>query len=569
MAAVTGRSHRRVVSVGAVRGVLARRGGRWVVDNDSEVRLLEALRGEHGVRDRLWALAAALDAGVVEAAGLRRLNNRLSKITELDPDDLEELWRVRMPDDLRAAAAYVCVCVVDEALSRWLRFELAARLDSNLVRGLLPGPGWAAWHLRHRRRPATWDRDTFWIGELPKSFWSRLDAHSDAQLRAVAAASDPTARPKTLERLAEDRAALEVLDLVASNPNTPARVLRRLRHRSWGLPRFDLRVAQNHTASAGLLRELARSEDGEMRYVAAWHPKMPVSVLRRLAGDESELVRSAVAHAAAAPPEVLEVLAGDSDMWVRRNVARNPSTPPATLEALLGDRRAVVRAAAVANLRTPTELTATRVRDRAVRVRVEVVWRRGIAAGTLAVLAIDPKVAVRRAVARNPRTPPEILDRLAGDWDFAVRGWVAHNGSASPETLQRLAAGADGAHRWLRSGLAHNRATPVELLTELAADPEGFVRSSVADNPAAEPELLAALADDDDWLVRAGVASNPATPTDLLETLARDTDSGVRNCLCHNDKAPQRLVNVLRSDPDYWVRAAAVAACNRRRKRAA
>ena len=40
-----------------------------MVANDSEVQLLEALRGELGARDRLWALAAALDAGVVEAAG--------------------------------------------------------------------------------------------------------------------------------------------------------------------------------------------------------------------------------------------------------------------------------------------------------------------------------------------------------------------------------------------------------------------------------------------------------------------------------------------------------------------
>ena len=37
---------RRVVSVGGVRGVLVVCGGRWVVSNESEVRVLEALRGE-------------------------------------------------------------------------------------------------------------------------------------------------------------------------------------------------------------------------------------------------------------------------------------------------------------------------------------------------------------------------------------------------------------------------------------------------------------------------------------------------------------------------------------------
>ena len=136
---MSGRQRGRVVSVGAVRGVLARRGGRWVVDNDSEMRLLEALRGESSARDRLWALAAALNEGLVEAADLRRLNGRLSVIAALERS--EEVWRVRVPGDLLGAVAYVCVCVNEEMLSRWLGFALAARLDANLVRGLLPGLG--------------------------------------------------------------------------------------------------------------------------------------------------------------------------------------------------------------------------------------------------------------------------------------------------------------------------------------------------------------------------------------------------------------------------------------------
>ena len=46
----------RVVSVGAFRGVLALGEQGWVVDNDSEVRLLEALRGERGAKSRNWEL---------------------------------------------------------------------------------------------------------------------------------------------------------------------------------------------------------------------------------------------------------------------------------------------------------------------------------------------------------------------------------------------------------------------------------------------------------------------------------------------------------------------------------
>ena len=35
----------------------------------------------------------------------------------------------------------MCVSVNDKMLSRWLGYALAARLDGNLVRGLLPGRG--------------------------------------------------------------------------------------------------------------------------------------------------------------------------------------------------------------------------------------------------------------------------------------------------------------------------------------------------------------------------------------------------------------------------------------------
>ena len=52
----------------------------------------------------------------------------------------------------------------------------------------------------------------------------------------------------------------------------------------------------------------AKSRNWELRYVAAWHTKVPVSALRRLVRDESSEVRAAAAHAVSAPASVLEVL---------------------------------------------------------------------------------------------------------------------------------------------------------------------------------------------------------------------------------------------------------------------
>ena len=538
--------------MGRVRGVLALGGRGWVVANDAEVRLLEALSGERGARDRLWALAAALDAGVVEAAALRRLNGRLSAILAVERP--EELWRVWVPGDLRAAVAYVCVCVNEEMLSRWLGSALAARLDSNLVRGLLPGPGWVSWHVPHRRRWETFARDVHWISELPGSFWERLSSHRDEWLRDVASASDPNARPRVLENLSRSRTHVgEVMDLVGCNPRTPTRVLRRLMQRWSSVQHAALRVGQNRNATGRLLGEMARDRNWELRYVAAWHPRVPVGALRRLARDEVPEVRAAVARAEAAPAAVLEALASDDDVRVRRNVASNRSTAQPVLDVLLGDRRAAVRAEAVANETTPPEMAAARMRDRTGTVRSELAARQ-VGAEVLAVLAEDPHWTVRQRVAWNDHTAPEVLTTLAGDCDGDVRAAAASNPNTPPDTL-RMQAGDD--YSWVRSCVAANKCCPREVRVMLAGDSDPEVRCHAAECAALPQAQLEALAADEAWEVRAGAALSSRSPGRLLAALAADPHSHVRSCVCDNDNTPQHLVDALKSDPDYWVRAAA------------
>lgn len=545
--------------MGRVRGVLTLGGRGWVVENDAEVRLLEALSGERGARDRLRALAAALDAGVVEAAGLRRLNGRLSAISAVERP--EDLWRVWVPGDLFGAVAYVCVCVNEEMLSRWLGFALAVRLDSNLVRGLLPGPGWVSWHVPHRRRWETFARDEHWLSELPESFWERLSAHRDESLREVASASDPNARPKVLEDLSRSRTNVgEVMDLVGCHPRTPTRVLRRVMQRPSPTRYAALRVGQNRAVSRRLLGEMARDRNWELRYVAASHPRVPVAALRRLARDDVPEVRAAVALAEAAPAPVLETLASDDDVRVRRNVASNRSTAQQVLKVLLGDRRAAVRAEAVANETTPPEMAAARMRDRAAAVRSAVAARH-VGAEALAVLAEDPNWTVRQRVAWNAHTAPEVLTTLAGDRDKDVSAAAAANPNTPPDTL-RMQAGDD--YWWIRACVAANESCPREVRVMLAGDSDPQVRCYAAECAALPQAQLEALAADEDWEVRAGVALNTRSPGHLLAALAADHHSHVRSCVCENDNTPLGLVDALRGDADYWVRAAAAAVRQRR-----
>ena len=547
-----------MVSVGGVRGVLELGDGGWVVANEAEVRVLEALSGVRGALERLRALAATLDAGLVEAADVRRLNERLSVIAAVEP---AQLWRVYVPAELHGAAAFASASADDEGLSRWLGHALSARLDSNLVQGLLPGAGWWSWHVPDHHRRRSFDRFTHWISEMPAVFWDRLAAHPDQRLGAVAEASDPAAPRKVLERLANDWKDLEVRDLLSANPATPARALRRLAQPTIGLGRPELRVAQNLRATPGLLGALAGSLDRDVRYVVAWHPKVPVSALRRLCGDESPEVRSAVARAQAAPARTLETLATDSDTWVRRNVAANPSTPQEVLEALLGDRFATVRAAAAANPHTPLQPVAACAGDRAKRVRAEVAAR-PIGADALAVLADDPKWEVRQGVAHNDQTPPQVLETLAADDCGEVRAAAAYHPHTPPATLEALAA--DG-YWWVRYCVASNTAAPVGTLLSLTNDDDIEVSGSAAENRAMPRSELDTLAAHEDDAVRTGVALNPNTSEPLLEKLAGDDDCDVRRCVCHNRRTPDAVLDTLSRDADYWVRAAATAEIDRRR----
>ena len=308
-----------------------------------------------------------------------------------------------------------------------------------------------------------------------------MDAHSDAQLRAVAAASDPAARPKTAgASRRRPRGAGSVWDLVASNPRTPTRVLRRpLTQRLWGLPRFDLRVAQNGAATAGLLRQMARSDDSG--------DALRRGVASEDAGAGAGSASRATRHPRCGPrwrtprphrPRCWRhwrptAMCGCAATW--RGTRRHPKV---VLEALLGDRRAVVRAAAVSNRHTPTELAAGRVWDRAVGVRLE----RGLAprdrrrdprgAGRQI-----PKTTVRRAVARNTRTPAEILG--SAGWGSGISRCAAGLPTTLPRRRGRWStarqAGADRGHRWLRSGLAAQPRHPRGVAgPELATDPEGL-----------------------------------------------------------------------------------------------
>lgn len=549
---VPGTSHtrRRRVTVDGVVGVLAFRDGRWVLANDLEVRVLEALASRVEARGRLLALAATLNAGMIDGSQLRRLNRLLDEIA----DNL--VCFVHVPGEWMAPVAYACAFWDDPHGVGWLGWALSAQLDSGLAQMGLAGPGVQSLTWASRLAGGGFGRDTHWITEMPQGFWDRLESSGD-DLADVATACDPSTPAKRLVELAATgQRSWELLDLVLSHPRCPEAVLRNIGSDPRAGSTACRRVAQNLNTPPEVLDLLADNFFSDVKVAVAVHPSTSLQTLERLAGVHEVEVRAAVVRNPRLAASVLATLADDAEMVVRSWVAVHASTPPEALQRLLGDRNSRVRACAAANLSTPVEAVAARAADRAIRVRRAVAGRAGIDAATLDVLAGDPKAAVREAAASNAGCEAALLERLVRDDDRHVRAAVADNPSTPEVALRMLAADDDW---WPRMRVAESPATTADLLAVLAADVEECVRCGVADNPRTPAEVLEVLAGDSET-VRACVAANPAVDEALLRSLAVDTAVIVRAGAAENPSLPADVWAVLAEDPSYCVRAA-VAAC--------
>ena len=200
---------------GGVRGVFARRDGRWVLENESELSVLVGLGANREGMSRLRAMAAALNAGVAGPGDLARLGGCLRSLAE----SYVVFW-VRVPEDLMAAVTVACAHWDHQAAEEWLCWALAQRLAGNLSDALEVEAGWLSWDAWYEERPPhTWWRGTGWMEELDSSFWDRLASHENPRVRAALEASDPSTGPSQLQALvASSDSRLEVLDMVASHP---------------------------------------------------------------------------------------------------------------------------------------------------------------------------------------------------------------------------------------------------------------------------------------------------------------------------------------------------------------
>ena len=577
---------RRSVERNGVRGVLVRRDDVWSVDNEAELRMLAALDGDSahdstGALDQFAALAETINAGLLDVSELRSFNGLLSKLMAAPPAQIESVW---WDQELMARTAFACVFMSEPSngnASQWLAWALSARLGDNLVRSVHPGPGWLTMQSRHARAEGDLRRDTCWVAMLPEVFWVRLRNHHEQWLRDAATASDPRCCPAVLRRLARSDNEV-VLDLVASHPNTPHAVMRRMAMHESTPALVRMRVAQNRRLPPRLLRRFTQEGSRHVRVAVAAHPSTPLSVAMTLVDDDEPKVRVQVVRHWQLSPQLLRRLARDVSDEVRIAVATNSNTPVDVLDTLSKDRIAAVRGATAhyggsVDAFFWLNLLSNLAKDRSAAVRQAAAYplpdwqpRSALSVGwhgsdpVWDKLARDPSVNVRAACASNPNAPVEVLDLLATDHNAAVRRAVACNGAAPRAILRELA---HDQNRWVRLQVASNPSAPTDLLVnmlESATSNTHNARWRIAGNPAASTRLLRSLYECGEPSILDALARNPSTPADLLEKLARSRCCLIREEVARNHAAPPLVLVALAGDPDRHVRAAAALAIHHR-----
>ena len=116
----------------------------------------------------------------------------------------------------------------------------------------------------------------------------------------------------------------ELRYVLASNPNTPISMLRKLSE----YPDTHARLSQNPSIPEDVMHSMLISANPSARVNLASNPSTPVDMLDKLADNSDHWVRHDVASNPNTPTDVLRKLLHDESDYVLENVMGNPNTTP-------------------------------------------------------------------------------------------------------------------------------------------------------------------------------------------------------------------------------------------------
>lgn len=197
-------------------------------------------------------------------------------------------------------------------------------------------------------------------------------------------------------------------------------------HELYGLKVLKAIAASAHTVP-GILEQLTRYDDWEIRSAVACNLRTPATILAQLASDRDWLVREAVAYNPRTPTSILAQLANDGDWLVRNAVSCNPSTPIQLREQLIQAHPSFARCNSIHHtLSTSSKTLAT--------LFLEIIQKSQTHASF-----ISTPLLSRFIILLHPQTPDEILAGISRSYIWLERYAIARNTSTPINTLKSLA----------------------------------------------------------------------------------------------------------------------------------
>ena len=440
--------------------------------------------------------------------------------------------------------------------------------------------------VRERQLPENWkDRDNEERVEalkeegVPENVISILAQSGDWQIRQAVALS-PASSARVLERLAND-----------DDTDVQSAVRERDLPEDWKYLDNDEKVERidNDEAALQVLEILASSSNWEVRQAVSKNCRTPQSALETLARDRDDDVSSAAKETLQqqlipidwseleesevvqrlesqqiTSPNILRGLSYSEEWEVRQAVARNASTPDAVLQDLVKDHDDDVRSAArqaIFAKYLPAEWAQLESSEVARRLKTLPETN----AETLRALSASDDWEVRQAVAWHNNTPSDVIAALAEDDDSDVR--QATQDRSLPMEWRTKSEDE-------KVSVLQSADVAVEIIKELAASESWSLRQAVAWSPSTPESILATLKEDRDDDVKAAANDERRLPVEwrfldawqkverlqaetlsveILTILSRSRSSDVRRAVALNANTPETVIAQLSHDDDRYV----------------
>lgn len=366
---------------------------------------------------------------------------------------------------------------------------------------------------------------------------SRLEGNWAARRALARTRALPTTLLEAIVPVADD----DLLEAIASNPETPPHLLRRIAENQQ--PQVALALHRNPRLPGELRDRVARHAE-DMRRLLAGEPTL--SDLNELARHRCLAIRQAVARHPDCPTLVLDLFAAGRVVSLQELAAVHPNTSEAAMMRLLDNGRSHTLRLLATRPSLPTE-----VARRLLKTRFN------FAPGTPGYTAEVPKRHSRHIPSAQPRPlidspvvlrpdfPAERFLELMRFIDLQLLGDYAKLEHADTRVLARIAA--DRNEPWLLEIVAGNPNTPGRVLQDLAHHRTVGARRKAAANPSLpEPAMRALLRDPELGHLAALHPSLTLEERRAFAPLIADFGDAIRHHRQHH-----RLVQIARETSDW------------------